>query len=850
MDPARDTLLPFAMHIDEAALQRLSGAMPDQAAASAAALVALAWHLRQRDTARACQLASAAELRLRRERNNAHPILRGRIGLVRAEAAWLNAEVDLAERHLSGSKRCFRDMQDQVGQGDALLLESLIAFDSGRIKHRQDCLARALVCYRSAGDMARARLGDAWAVLGASYTGDGTLPDPAAERDAANGDPVAEGLFGFACSQLAFMAGDYPTAAIGFEAAAHALLDCGLVRPAVTATLNAACALGNLGDYEAQLSLVDRALGLARSRGWPLPLGACFYMLGDANHSLGRLEAAHAAFLDSRRLLAPLPNSRVYVVATTFLGETSLGLGRLDEARLQLEDAWAAARRGGHASLAPRAVAGLAACLSKLGLAEQARQLLQQALDDSEGRDLVSQRHALSGLAALHGAHDLPPPHGMTAPSAELHYIDRLWALQAKIPEWRPDEALLKETAAAWERAGDPARALDFERRRNEGLVSAGARRAAQQIAVTQARQEAEAARLEAERQRRQADEERGRLAVLEQLSQVGQEITATLDTADILRAVQKHIGTMLDVDALTLWRLDGEMLEPMLDDEAGAGVSAGRIALDDPRSDVARVARERREILVEDEDAVRWSTSLLAPLLVGQSLFGVMAIRSRTPNAYGERERLVFRNISIYSAIALGNAAHYRLLTESHERLIQAQDELERLANHDALTGLYNRRFLMQAAALETARAERHGGAPAVLLLDLDHFKAVNDTYGHAAGDVALKAVAEAIIQILRPSDIAARYGGEEFVVLLPDSDHDSAVRVAERLRRAIEASAFDAGGMRFGLTASIGGTIWARGEVGIEAALRRADACLYQVKAEGRNRVVLDPRGQGGAP
>ena len=763
LDPPRNALSPFEIHIDEAALRCLSDSLRDKEAAPAAALVALAWHLRQRDTARASQLASAAEKRLRRQGKSAeHLTLRGRIGLIRAEIAWLNAEVDLAERHLSASKRCFRDMQDQVGQGDALLLESLIAFDSGRMEHRQDCLAQAVACYRSAGDMVRARLGDAWAVLGASYTGDGTLPDPAAERDAACGDPVTAGLFGFARSQLAFMAGDYPAAAIGFETAAHALLDFGLVRQAVSAMLNAGCALGNLGDYEAQLDLIDRALGLARSRAWPVPLGACFYMLGDANHSLGRLEAAQAAFLESSRLLAPLPNSRVYVTAMSFLGEVSLGLGQVDEARQQLEEAWAAAQRGGHTSLAPRAVAGLASCLSKLGLAAQARQLLLEALDDSEGKDLVSQRHALSGLAALHGAHSLPPPDERTGPSAELHYIERLWALQAKNPEWRPDEALLKETAAAWERIGDPARALDFERRRNEGLVSAGARRAAQQIAVTQARQEAEAARLETERQRRQADEERGRLTVLEQLSRVGQEITATLDPADILRVVQAHIGRMLDVDALTLWRLDGEMLEPMLDDEAGAGASAGRIPLDDPRSDVARVVRECREILVEDEDAARWSTSLLAPLLVGQSRFGVMAIRSRTPNAYGERERLVFRNISIYSAIALGNAAHYRLLAESHEKLIQVQDELERQANHDALTGLYNRRFLMQAAALETARAERHGGAPAVLLLDLDHFKAVNDGHGHGAGDVALKAVADAMNQILRPSDIAARYGGE----------------------------------------------------------------------------------------
>jgi diguanylate cyclase (GGDEF)-like protein len=162
---------------------------------------------------------------------------------------------------------------------------------------------------------------------------------------------------------------------------------------------------------------------------------------------------------------------------------------------------------------------------------------------------------------------------------------------------------------------------------------------------------------------------------------------------------------------------------------------------------------------------------------------------------------------------------------------LLRALHESRRQASTDALTGLVNRRAL-HAAYEEAARV---GTGPSVLLCDLDHFKLLNDTHGHEAGDAALVAFADLARSVVRPGDTAARIGGEEFAVLLPDTDVVQAVGVAERLRRAQAES-----GGRVSTTVSIGVAGPHTGP-GLEDRLRQADVALYAAKEAGRDTVVV---------
>jgi diguanylate cyclase (GGDEF)-like protein len=176
--------------------------------------------------------------------------------------------------------------------------------------------------------------------------------------------------------------------------------------------------------------------------------------------------------------------------------------------------------------------------------------------------------------------------------------------------------------------------------------------------------------------------------------------------------------------------------------------------------------------------------------------------------------------------------------LSDSHRELRRAFDRIERLAVRDALTGAYNRRFLMECLAGERSRAERLGTAFAICLLDVDHFKGVNDELGHAAGDAVLQGLPRLAAAVLRAIDTFGRFGGEEFLMVLPGTALDGARAAAERVRRAVEAARFPALGER-GVTVTIGVAEHARGE-DIAALLARTDRALYAGKAGGRNRVV----------
>lgn len=176
----------------------------------------------------------------------------------------------------------------------------------------------------------------------------------------------------------------------------------------------------------------------------------------------------------------------------------------------------------------------------------------------------------------------------------------------------------------------------------------------------------------------------------------------------------------------------------------------------------------------------------------------------------------------------------------------IRLQREYKRNALVDALTGLYNRRWLEDALPRFSNRFARSDQSLALLMIDVDHFKRVNDELGHPAGDATLVAVAHTLKSACRPTDLVARYGGEEFAVILPDTGPRAALGVAERLRHAVSLAPIrDAEGKLLPcVTVSIGAAIFDRNEPNAAQLLARADAALYASKQNGRNRVTMDGR------
>jgi two-component system cell cycle response regulator len=179
------------------------------------------------------------------------------------------------------------------------------------------------------------------------------------------------------------------------------------------------------------------------------------------------------------------------------------------------------------------------------------------------------------------------------------------------------------------------------------------------------------------------------------------------------------------------------------------------------------------------------------------------------------------------------------RRLVELNDELLEAQHALEILARTDALTGVLNRGAIVEELEVEAERAAREGSPLGLGMLDIDHFKLVNDTHGHAAGDAVLREVVRRVLAVMRPYDTFGRFGGEEFLVLVPGSGERELFAVLERIRKAIGSSPIMVDGHKLVVTVSLGGAT--RGRESADGLIARADDALYTAKEQGRDRVVL---------
>ena len=174
-----------------------------------------------------------------------------------------------------------------------------------------------------------------------------------------------------------------------------------------------------------------------------------------------------------------------------------------------------------------------------------------------------------------------------------------------------------------------------------------------------------------------------------------------------------------------------------------------------------------------------------------------------------------------------------------THITLKQQRDKLKEMATHDQLTGLYNRHYLLESAAKKIAASIRHNVPLSLVLMDIDHFKIVNDQHGHPAGDAVLQAISALMLKECRAEDVVTRFGGEEFVILLDHCDLHFAQAKAEALRRFIELSQ----PAQISVTSSFGVAQLLTDGEDIEGLIKRADQALYQAKESGRNQVIAAP-------
>jgi diguanylate cyclase (GGDEF)-like protein len=250
-----------------------------------------------------------------------------------------------------------------------------------------------------------------------------------------------------------------------------------------------------------------------------------------------------------------------------------------------------------------------------------------------------------------------------------------------------------------------------------------------------------------------------------------------------------------------------------------GEGIAGWVLA--NARAALVRDTREDGRFLQARDQGFAIGSIVAAPLVHGGRAIGVLSASSATPGAFDEGDERLARLLAACSVPALERA------------------RLTRLAVTDDLTLAYNPRYLLPRLEEELERSRGAGTPLSVAMLDLDHFKRVNDTLGHARGDDVLRAFADRVREKTRRSDLLVRRGGEEFVLVLPATDGARALALCERIRSAVGGEPMPATGERVVQTVSIGLATWAGAE-SAEALLHRADLALYEAKRLGRDRVA----------
>lgn len=319
-------------------------------------------------------------------------------------------------------------------------------------------------------------------------------------------------------------------------------------------------------------------------------------------------------------------------------------------------------------------------------------------------------------------------------------------------------------------------------------------------------------------------------------LNTIGREISTSLDPWVVVTRISSHVQRILDAPFLFLSLYHPGLSDFYVEFIAREGKLQPRPERELGKGFTTWMIEAQRPILVEDLHVDRDTLAcaplildpsvrsiLAAPLIVNSEAVGVLCVESPRPNAYTIDQLSVFTTIAQQGAVAIENARNYELATV------------------DQLTGLFLRDYFYRKLSEEQVRARRYGSTFALLMLDLDSFKEINDSLGHLAGDRYLRRVGKVIRETMRGADVACRYGGEEFAIVLPETDLTGAVTIGERIRKRIARMEVPAGDELMRTTVSIGIAIYPTDYTGtLPGLLDRADQALYAAKNSGRNRVA----------
>lgn len=353
-------------------------------------------------------------------------------------------------------------------------------------------------------------------------------------------------------------------------------------------------------------------------------------------------------------------------------------------------------------------------------------------------------------------------------------------------------------------------------------------------------------------------------------LLKIGLRLSAERDLDRLLRMIIEEATSVIEAERSSLFLIDPEKDQMWAKIAQGAetyeikfplGVGiAGTVGKTGEAINIPDAYRDARfNPDFDKKTGFRTHSILCVPMRnIHGEILGAIQVLNKRHGMFTSDDEVLLTALAAHAAVTIENADLYCKLHElnvslekkveertaeltcANMRLSALNKELEELSITDALTNAFNRRYFMEQLKREVKRASRYGPTVSLLMVDIDHFKRVNDTYGHQVGDEVLTGVARALSQNIRETDVLGRYGGEEFSIMLPSTDTPGALVLAERLRKIISQTSFEFKGRPLSVSASLGVSTWnADLKDNFEELIRLADAALYRAKEQGRNRV-----------
>ena len=612
---------------------------------------------------------------------------------------------------------------------------------------------------------------------------DEAFRDPQQARDAAQRAlREAQTLsYDFGCAEawlnlgwIAVKAGDYAGGLDAFRAALEAA-ERGHWPELSSKILNGlGAAYQGLSDYARAGDSFQRALVIAQEHNLPRRAVACLNNLGELNLELQKTEAADEYFRRAFTLAEPLNDAALLAAISGNVAGADLRAGFVEAAQQRLEAGMRAARDAGDRVNEAELLVHFGILAAHRGDREEAERNYQASLRISlEIRSLPTRCLALLHLADVHRANR----NDATALPLYKQALETAEAVGSRYLAFRA----LRQLAEIAEAGGDVHAALEYHKQYTATRIAVLSESAEHRLQNVERLLQAEQLRLAGER--------------MEAVYTIAREITASLDLDEIFDHIYDLVNRIIEAPVLTIALYDeaDEELDFRLIIENGERGEPIRMPIAERGSFSAWVARTRGEVIINDMDrdaatyleapprsagntSFKPYSMIYLPLVVKDRFVGAFGAQAPRRNAYSELDIRVLRTLAAFVAVAIDNAMIVSRVTVLNRLMHQEKDELQSayerisyLANHDHLTGIANRRMFFELLELHMQRTAAAGGSLAVLYIDLDRFKPINDQYGHECGDRVLRTIAERLAASCRTGDAVARIGGDEFVVLAP---------------------------------------------------------------------------------